>query len=66
MLEVDVKDQSNDYAVLRAPGKSDLSGGPYALVPKVELKETTEAFSKSHISSWNVGARGRTGFSRAS
>jgi folate-binding protein YgfZ len=49
MLEVDVKDQSNDYAVLRAPGKSDLLGGPYALVPKVELKETTDAFSKSHI-----------------
>jgi folate-binding protein YgfZ len=49
MLEVDVKDQSNDYAVLRAPGKSDLLGGPYALVPRVELKETTDAFSKSHI-----------------
>jgi folate-binding protein YgfZ len=49
MLEVDVKDQSNDYAVLRAPGKSDLLGGPYALVPRGELKETTDAFSKSHI-----------------
>jgi folate-binding protein YgfZ len=49
MLEVDVKDQSNDYAVLRAPGKSDQLGGPYALVPRVELKETTEAFSKSHV-----------------
>jgi folate-binding Fe-S cluster repair protein YgfZ len=34
MLEVEVKDQSNDYAVLRAPGKSDLLGGPYALVPR--------------------------------
>ena len=49
MLEVDVKDLSNEYAVLRAPGKSDLLGGPYALVPRVELKETTDAFSKSHI-----------------
>jgi folate-binding protein YgfZ len=49
MLEVEVKDQSNDYAVLRAPGKSDLLGGPYALVPRGELKETTDAFSKSHI-----------------
>jgi folate-binding protein YgfZ len=49
MLEVEVKDQSNDYAVLRAPGKSDLLGGPYALVPRVELKETTDAFNKSHI-----------------
>jgi len=49
MLEVEVKDQSNDYAVLRAPGKSDLLGGPFALVPKVELKETSDAFNKSHI-----------------
>jgi len=49
MLEVDVKDQSNDYAVLRAPGKSDLLGGPYALVPRGELKDTTDAFSKAHI-----------------
>jgi len=49
MLEVDVKNQSNEYAVLRAPGKSDLLGGPYALVPRGELKETTDAFSKSHI-----------------
>jgi folate-binding protein YgfZ len=48
MLEVDVKNQSNDYAVLRAPGKSDHLGGPYALVPRSELMETTQAFSKSH------------------
>jgi folate-binding protein YgfZ len=48
MLDVDVKDQSNHYAVLRAPGKSDLLGGPYALVPRGELKDTTDAFSKAH------------------
>ena len=58
MLEVDVKDQSNDYIVLRAPGKSDLLGGPYALVPRVELKETTDAFSKSHsqVGMWALEA----------
>ena len=58
MLEVDVKDQSNDYAVLRAPGKSDQLGGPYALVPKEELKETTDAFSKSHtqVGMWALEA----------
>ena len=48
MLEVDVVDQSNNYAVLRAPGAADKFGGPYALVPRNELKETTEAFNKSH------------------
>ena len=48
MLEVDVKDESNNYAVLRAPGMADKFGGPYALVPRLELKETTDAFNKSH------------------
>lgn len=48
MLEVEVTDQSSNYAVLRAPGKADKFGGPYALVPRNELKETTAAFNKSH------------------
>jgi folate-binding protein YgfZ len=48
MLEVEVKDESDNYAVLRAPGMADAIGGPYALVPKVEVKETTDAFNKSH------------------
>jgi folate-binding protein YgfZ len=58
MLEVEVKDQSKDYAVLRAPGKSDLLGGPYALVPRVELKDTTVAFSKSYsqVGMWALEA----------
>jgi len=48
MFEVDVKDQSNDYAVLRAAGVADKFGGPYALVPRSELEETKAAFNKSH------------------
>ena len=48
MLEVEVKDESDNYAVLRAPGVADAIGGPYALVPRNELKETTDAFNKSH------------------
>jgi folate-binding protein YgfZ len=48
MLAVEVKDESENYAVLRAPGMADAIGGPYALVPRNELKETTEAFNKSH------------------
>jgi len=58
MLEVEVKDQSNHYAVLRAPGKSDLLGGPYALVPRGELKDTTDAFSKAHtqVGMWALEA----------
>jgi folate-binding protein YgfZ len=48
MLEVEVRDESDNYAVLRAPGIADAIGGPYALVPRNELKETTDAFNKSH------------------
>jgi folate-binding protein YgfZ len=48
MLEVEVKDESDKYVVLRAPGVADVIGGPYALLPKAELKETTDAFDKSH------------------
>jgi folate-binding protein YgfZ len=48
MLAVEVKDESDNYAVLRAPGMADAIGGPHALVPKEELRETTEAFNKSH------------------
>jgi len=36
MLEVEVRDESDNYAVLRAPGIADAIGGPY------------EAFNKSH------------------
>jgi len=48
MLVVEVKDESDNYAVLRAPGMVDAIGGPYALVARNELKETTDAFNKSH------------------
>jgi folate-binding protein YgfZ len=48
MLEVEVKDQSNNYAVLRAAGVADKIGGPYALVPRSELEEIKAAFNKSH------------------
>jgi folate-binding protein YgfZ len=48
LLAVEVKDESENYAVLRAPGMVDVIGGPYALVPRNELKETTDAFNKSY------------------
>jgi tRNA-modifying protein YgfZ len=48
MLDVQVKDQSNDYAVLRAAGAADNIGGPYALVPRAELSDTVIAFNKAH------------------
>lgn len=44
MLNVDVRDASEEKVVLRAPGKGDAYGGPYALVPKDEKAQTIDAF----------------------
>ena len=49
MLRVDVKDVSNEYAIFRAPGKSDDLGGPYALVPRAEVSAMSEAFNASNL-----------------
>lgn len=58
MLDVDVKDQSYNYAVLRAAGAADNIGGPYALVPRAELTDTISAFNKAHtqVGIWAVEA----------
>lgn len=49
MLRVDVRDVSNEFAILRAPGKSDDLGGPYALVPRSELAATSAAFNGTNL-----------------
>jgi len=43
--KVDVEDVSTSFAILRAPGKSDQIGGPFALLPRTELEETKRAFN---------------------
>jgi folate-binding protein YgfZ len=48
MLDIEVTDQTSNYSVLRVAGTPDDIGGPYALVPKVELAETITAFNKAH------------------
>jgi folate-binding protein YgfZ len=45
MLDVDVRDRSAEFAVLRTPGSADAFGGPYALVPRAELPEFKAAYS---------------------
>ena len=49
MLQVEVKDVSDQYAIFRAPGKSDDLGGPYALVPRAEIEATAKAFNSSNL-----------------
>ncbi len=58
MLRVEVKDVSNSYAILRAPGKTDLLGGPYALVPRDEVVETIKAFNSTNtqVGTWALEA----------
>ena len=38
MLDVDVQDRSDEFAVLRAPGAADKFGGPFALVPRLRRR----------------------------
>jgi folate-binding protein YgfZ len=49
MLQVEVKDVSSEYAIFRAPGRSDDLGGPYALVPRAEVAAMATAFSASNL-----------------
>ncbi|NCX76754.1 MAG: folate-binding protein, partial [Actinobacteria bacterium] len=49
MLQVEVRDVSKEYAIFRAPGKSDELGGPYALVPRDEVASMAEAFNASNL-----------------
>ena len=59
MLRVDVKDVSDEFAVLRAPGLTDSIGGPFALVSRSELAQTTSAFASAHqqIGMWALEAQ---------
>jgi folate-binding protein YgfZ len=58
MLRVDVRDVSNEYGILKAPGKTDAIGGPFALVPRAELAATLEAFNSANlqIGMWAIEA----------
>jgi tRNA-modifying protein YgfZ len=47
--KVEVSDASARFAILRAPGKSDRIGGPFALVPRSEVAATKEAFNSANI-----------------
>jgi len=59
MLDVDVQDLCEEYAVLRAPGVADEIGGPYALVPITEKSAITDAFEAAghmQVGTWALEA----------
>lgn len=47
--KVEVSDVSDRFAILKAPGKSDEIGGPFALVPRSELATTKAAFDSANL-----------------
>jgi folate-binding protein YgfZ len=58
MLRVDVRDATDEYAVLRAPGAPTELGGPFALVPRVELEEMKSTFGANamQVGTWALDA----------
>jgi len=58
MLRVDVKDASNEFAVLRAPGAPTEIGGPFALVPRAEVDQMKETFGgvATQVGTWALDA----------
>jgi hypothetical protein len=58
MLKVDARDASSDFAVLRAPGAATEIGGPFALVPRLELDAMKKVFNENakEIGTWALDA----------
>jgi folate-binding protein YgfZ len=58
MLRVEVRDATEDFAVMRAPGVANEIGGPFALVPRVELEEMKSAFNSTamQVGTWALDA----------
>jgi folate-binding protein YgfZ len=56
--QVEIQDATAEFAVLRAPGKSDEIGGPYALVPRAELANMVENFNSvaTQVGTWALDA----------
>ena len=58
MLRVEVRDASSEFVVLRAPGKADSIGGPFALVPRDEVEQMKETFGgvATQVGTWALDA----------
>ncbi len=57
MLDVDVHDRTDGYAVLRTPGLTDNYGGPYQIVPRSELATVTNSFDGPQVGIWALEAQ---------
>ena len=59
MLKVDVRDATDEYAVLRAPGATTEIGGPFALVPRDEVAQMAQTFSAvaTQVGTWALDSQ---------
>ncbi len=59
MLRVDVRDASDEYAVLRAPGATTQIGGPFALVARAEVADISAGLNlvATQIGTWALDAQ---------
>jgi len=49
MMRVDVRDVSDEYALLRTPGVADDLGGPFSIVPRTELADWRKRLNDSSM-----------------
>ena len=58
MLRVEVRDATEDFAVMRAPGVANENGGPFALLPRAELEEMKSTFNSTamQVGTWALDA----------
>lgn len=58
-MNVEIQDASKEFAVLRAPGITDVRGGPYALIPRSELEEMKKTFASAatQVGTWALDAQ---------
>lgn len=59
MMRVDVRDVSDEFALLRLPGVSDGLGGPYSIVPRADLAQWHDRLNESaiQVGTWALDAQ---------
>jgi len=58
MMRVDVRDVTDEYALLRTPGVADDLGGPFLIVPRIDLAEWRKRLNDSsmQVGTWALEA----------
>lgn len=59
MMRVDVREVTDEFALLRLPGVSDDLGGPYSIVPRSELAQWHKRLNESaiQVGTWALDAQ---------